>query len=195
MAPSGDRWLVVGLRNPEKEYAGTRHNVGADVVRALATRLGATFSRHKAGFEVADTYDGTGGIALSLVLPGGYMNNAGAPVQAAASFYKVPPERLVVVHDDLDLPVAALRVKRGGGSGGHNGLKDVTMRLGGPGYLRVRLGIGRPSGRQDPADHVLKRFPPKDRGQVDVTVEEAADAVLMLIREGLEATQNRVHAT
>ncbi len=184
---------MVGLRNPEKEYAGTRHNVGADVVRVLAGRLGATFGRHKAGFEVADTYDRPGGMALSLVLPGGYMNNAGGPVQAAASFYKVPPERLVVVHDDLDLPVAALRVKRGGGSGGHNGLRDVTQRLGGPDYLRVRIGIGRPPGRQDPADHVLKRFAPKDREQVDVTIEQAADAVLMLVRDGLEATQNRYH--
>jgi len=193
VAPAGDRWLVVGLRNPDAEYAKTRHNLGADVVAVLAGRLGATFSRHKAGFEVADTFDRPGGTALSLVLPGGYMNNSGGPVQAAAAFYKVPRERLVVVHDDLDLPVASLRVKRGGGAGGHNGLKDVTQRLGGPDYLRVRLGIGRPPGRQDPADYVLRRFSPKDREEVDVTVEQAADAVLSLVSDGLEATQNRFH--
>jgi PTH1 family peptidyl-tRNA hydrolase len=191
---AGDRWLIVGLRNPEREYGGTRHNVGADAVRILARRLGASFkSAGKLRCEVADGYDRPGGTPLSLVLPGGYMNDAGGPVQAAAAFYKVPRERLVVVHDDLDLPLAALRVKRGGGAGGHNGLKDLISRLGGPDFLRVRIGIGRPPGRQDPADYVLKRFGAKDREQVDVTLELAADAALSLVEHGLEPTQNRFH--
>ena len=190
-----DRWLVVGLGNPEREYGGTRHNVGADVVRLLAARLQASLkSASKLRSEAADTFDRPGGTPVSLIVPGGYMNNAGGPVQAATSFYKVPRERLVVVHDDLDLPVAALRVKRGGGAGGHNGLKDIVSRIGGPDFLRVRIGIGRPPGRQDPADYVLRRFPPKDREQIDVTVEQAADAVLSLIEHGLEPTQNRFHA-
>ncbi len=192
--PVADRWLVVGLRNPEREYAGTRHNVGAEVVRLLAARLGAPLKvASKLRAEAADTFEAPGGVPLSLVLPNGYMNNSGGPVQAASSFYKVPPARLVVVHDDLDLPCAALRVKRGGGSGGHNGLKDVTQRLGTPDYYRVRIGVGRPPGRQDPADYVLRRFSPGEREQIEVTLELAADAVVSLVREGLEPTQNRYH--
>jgi len=191
-----ERWLVVGLRNPEREYAATRHNVGADVVRVLATRLGGTFkATPKAGGEVADVLDRASGASLSLLLPSGYMNESGGPVQRAAAFYKVPPERVVVVHDDLDLPVAALRLKRGGGAGGHNGLRDVARRLGTPDFPRVRVGVGRPPGRQDPADFVLRRFGAKEREDVDVTVEQAADAVLSLVAQGLEATQNRFHAT
>lgn len=187
-----ERWLVAGLRNPDREYAGTRHNLGADVVRALAGRLGVSLrSAPKLRVEAADALTGPGGVPLTLVLPGGYMNEAGGPVQAAVNFYKVPRERLVVVHDDLDLPSAALRVKRGGGSGGHNGLKDLTQRLGGADYARVRIGIGRPPGRQEPADHVLRRPSAAEREQLDVTVELAADAVLALVTEGVEAAQNR----
>jgi PTH1 family peptidyl-tRNA hydrolase len=190
-----DRWLVVGLRNPEKEYGGTRHNVGADVVRVVAARLRGTFrATAKAGGEVADVTDPGSGAPLTLLLPSGYMNESGGPVQRAAAFYKVPPDRVVVVHDDLDLPAAALRVKRGGGAGGHNGLRDVARRLGTPDFLRVRVGVGRPPGRQDPADHVLRRFGAKEREEIDVTVELAADAVLSLVAQGLEATQNRFHA-
>lgn len=190
-----DRWLVVGLGNPEPEYAGTRHNVGADVVRLLAGRSGSTLkASSKARSQVADTFDRPGGSPLTLVLPSGYMNTSGGPVLAARDFYKVPHDRLVVVHDDLDLPLAALKLKRGGGHGGHNGLRDVAARTGGPDFLRVRIGIGRPPGRQDPADYVLKRFASKDREQVDVTLEEAADAVLLLVVQGLEAAQNRYHA-
>jgi len=190
-----DRWLVVGLRNPEKEYGGTRHNVGADVVRAVAGRLPGSFrATPKAGGEVADVTDPGSAAPLTLLLPSGYMNESGGPVQRAAAFYKVPPDRVVVVHDDLDLPAAALRVKRGGGAGGHNGLRDVARRLGTPDFLRVRIGVGRPPGRQDPADFVLRRFGAKEREEIDVTVEQAADAVLSLVAQGLEATQNRFHA-
>ncbi|MDP9406107.1 MAG: aminoacyl-tRNA hydrolase, partial [Actinomycetota bacterium] len=153
---TGDRWVVVGLGNPGPEYAGSRHNVGADTVRRLAQRLGATFKPHKVQAQVADTWDRPGGTPLSLVLPFGYMNTSGGPVQQALAFYKAPLERLVVVHDDLDLELATVRLKRGGGAGGHNGLRDVQRRCGGPEFLRVRIGIGRPPGRQDPADFVLK---------------------------------------
>lgn len=193
--PAADRWLVVGLRNPEREYGQTRHNLGADVVRVLAHRLGAPLkAASKLRAETADTFATPRGTPVTLVLPGGYMNESGGPVQAAANFYKVPRERIVVVHDDLDLPPAALRVKQGGGAAGHNGLKDVTSRLGGPDYHRIRIGIGRPPGRQDPADYVLRRFSAADREQVDVTLELAADAVLSLIRDGLEPTQNRYNS-
>jgi peptidyl-tRNA hydrolase, PTH1 family len=191
MAPP--RWLLVGLRNPEREYGRTRHNIGGDVVRLLAGRLGAAFKAHKAGGEVADARDPASGAPLTLFLPSGYMNGSGGPVQRAAAFYKVPPERLVVVHDELDLPLAALRLKRGGSSS-HNGVRDVAQRLGTPDFLRVRVGVGRRPGRQDPADFVLRRFTDTEREQIDVTAELAADAALSLVAEGLEPSQNRFHA-
>jgi PTH1 family peptidyl-tRNA hydrolase len=123
------------------------------------------------------------------------MNSSGGPVQAVQAFYKVGHEHLVVVHDEIDLPLAALRLKRGGGTAGHNGLRDVVARTGSPDFLRVRIGVGRPPGRQDPADYVLKRFHAKEREEIDVTLELAVDAILALVEEGLEATQNRFHAS
>ncbi|MGH8901956.1 MAG: aminoacyl-tRNA hydrolase [Egibacteraceae bacterium] len=193
VAAAADRWLVVGLGNPEAEYAGTRHNIGADVVRVLAGGLGASFKTHKASAQVADTFDQPGGIPLSLAIPFGYMNNSGGPVQRLATFYKVPGDRLVVVYDEIDLPLASLRLKRGGGTAGHNGVKDVQRALSSPDFYRVRIGVGRPPGRQDPADFVLRRFSAREREQIDVTCQEAADAILMLVEQGLEATQNRYH--
>ncbi|HWB72633.1 MAG TPA: aminoacyl-tRNA hydrolase [Egibacteraceae bacterium] len=194
---AAERWLVVGLSNPEAEYAGTRHNVGADIVRLLAARLGASFKPHKAGARIADTYNrasgGAGGTALSLVIPSGYMNESGGPVQRAAAFYKTPHQRLVVVHDDLDLAVGTLRLKRGGGTAGHRGLRDIQQRTGSADFYRVRVGIGRPPGRMDPADYVLKRFRGGEREEIDIVAERAADAVLDLIALGLEAAQNRHH--
>ena len=189
-----ERWLVVGLGNPEVEYGGTRHNVGADVVRLLADRLGATFKPHRVQAQVADTFDKPGGAPLSLILPFGYMNNSGGPVQQAMAFYKVDGDHLLVVHDDLDLELGRLRLKRGGGTGGHNGLKDIQRRCGGPSFLRCRIGIGRPPGRQDPADFVLRTFSAKDREVMDGTVQRAADAILDVVSVGLEAAQNRHHA-
>jgi PTH1 family peptidyl-tRNA hydrolase len=189
-----DRWLVVGLGNPEAEYAGTRHNIGADVVRLLAERLGASFKAHKASAQVADTFDRPGGVPLSLAIPFGYVNTSGGPVQRLSAFYKVPGDRLVVVHDEIDLPLASLRLKRGGGTAGHNGIKDVQRALGTPDFYRVRIGVGRPPGQQDPAGFVLRRFSAKEREQIDVTCQEAADAILVLVSSGLEAAQNRYHA-
>lgn len=183
----------MGLGNPEGEYAGSRHNVGADVVRLLAGRLGASFKPHKAGAQVADTHDRPGGTPLSLVVPFGYMNECGGPVQRVAAFYKVPHERLVVVHDDLDLALGGLRLKRGGGTAGHRGLRDIQQRTGSGEFYRVRIGIGRPPGRMDPAAYVLKRFSAKEREQVDIVTERVADAILDLVMLGLEAAQNRHH--
>lgn len=192
-----DRWLVVGLTNPESEYGGTRHNIGADVVRAMAARLGADLRPHKAQALVAETRIGTGvdSIPVTLAVPFGYMNNSGGPVQQLVRFFKVPTERLVVVQDELDLEPGVLRLKRGG-SGGHNGIRDINQRLSAQDYVRLRFGIGRPPGRMPGAKYVLQRFGAKERADiVDVAVQEAVDAIEMLLTQGLEATQSRVHAS
>lgn len=188
----GQRWLVVGLGNPGPEYEGSRHNVGADTVRFLADRLQATLKAHKAKAQVADTFapDRT---PVSLVLPFGYYNTSGGPVRAAMDFYKVSQERLVVIHDDLDLEPGAIRLKRGGGTAGNKGLADIQQRTGGTDFARVRLGIGRPPGNQDAASYVLKRFSKQERAEADAMIERAADAVLDLITDGLERAQNRHH--
>jgi peptidyl-tRNA hydrolase, PTH1 family len=190
-----DRWLVVGLTNPEAEYGGTRHNIGADVVRALAARHHVDLKPHKAQALVADTRLGTGpdAVPLTLAVPFGYMNESGGPVQQLLRFYKVPSERMVVVCDELDLDVGVVRAKRGG-SGGHNGLRDIRQRTGSDDHLRVRFGIGRPPGRMPAARYVLQRFTAKERADVvDVAVQEAADLVESLVLHGLEVTQNRFH--
>lgn len=190
--PDEDRWLVVGLGNPGSEYAGTRHNVGADAVRALAEREHAELSRNKrVRCEVAQA--SVDGVRLVLAVPGSYMNRSGDPVQAAAAWFKVPPERIVVCHDDLDIPVGGLRLKRGGSHAGHRGLKDIDRALGTPDYLRVRIGIGRPPGRMPARDYVLKRFGAAEREEVDVALAEVGDAIVQVATEGLEPAQNRYH--
>jgi peptidyl-tRNA hydrolase, PTH1 family len=188
-----DRWLVVGLGNPEGEYGGTRHNVGADVVRAFARREHVDLTRNKrVRCEVGEVK--LAGHRLVLTVPSSYMNTSGGPVQQAAAWFKVPVERTIVCHDDLDLDVGQLRLKRGGGHAGHNGLKDLDRALGSRDYLRVRIGVGRPPGRMPARDHVLRRFPPAERETIDVVVEEAADAIATLVTDGLEPAQNRYHA-
>lgn len=187
-----DRWLVVGLGNPEGEYGGTRHNVGADVVRAMAAREHADLSRNKrVRCEIAETT--IAGHRFVLAIPSTYMNTSGGPAQQAAAWYKVPVGRVIVCHDEVDLPVGALRLKRGGGHAGHNGLKDLERAFGSRDFLRVRVGVGRPPGRMPAREHVLRRFPPAERETIDVTIEEAADAVVALVTDGLEPTQNRYH--
>lgn len=187
-----DRWIVVGLGNPDGEYGGTRHNIGAELVTRLADRLGATISPNKrVRCAIAETRDGDA--RLVLARPLSYMNNSGGPVQQAAAWYKVPPERIIVCHDDLDLDLGQIRLKRGGGHGGHNGLRDIDQRLGSRDYLRVRLGIDRPSGRIAPRDHVLSRFRSEERDELDVTLEQGGDAVLALVHDGLDSAQNRFH--
>ncbi len=193
--PAGDRrLLVVGLGNPEADYGGTRHNVGADTVRLLARRHHRDLDRNKRIRAEATEVSLPGGPRLALVVPSCFMNQSGGPVQSAARWYDAEPADVVVVHDELDLPVGRLRVKVGGGNGGHNGLKDVDRALGTRDYGRVRIGIGRPPGRQPARDHVLRRFPPRDREVIDVVLEHAADAVESLATEGLEPTQNRYNA-
>jgi PTH1 family peptidyl-tRNA hydrolase len=188
-AASDGPWLVVGLGNPGPSYAGTRHNAGAKVVDILADRVRASFKSHKTRSDVVEAR--MGDRRLVLAKPRSYMNESGGPVCALRDFFKVPVERMVVVHDELDLPFGALRVKSGGGDNGHNGLKSLRRSLGSGEFYRVRVGIGRPPGRQDPADWVLKDFSPAERKETDLLFERAADAVESLITDGLADTQNR----
>jgi peptidyl-tRNA hydrolase, PTH1 family len=190
-APAGPV-VVAGLGNPGAEYDGTRHNVGFAVADVLAGRVGGRFSAHrKSGSDVAEGR--LAGRKAILVKPRGYMNLSGGPVANALRFFSVGVDDLVVVHDDLDLDFGVVRLKRGGGEGGHNGLRSISKSVGTKDYLRVRFGIGRPPGRQDPADYVLKRWSSTERRELDVSLELAADAVESLLTDGLEAAQNRLH--
>jgi len=187
-------WLVVGLGNPGREYAGNRHNVGFMVAELLASRVGAKFGRHKrAVAEVAEGRLGFGGPKLILVKPLTYMNLSGAPVSALAQFFKVPVDNVVAVHDELDVAYGQVRAKRGGGEGGHNGLRSMSKSLGTKEYARVRFGIGRPPGRQDPADFVLSDFSAVERKELDFLVDRAADVVEAVVLEGVEWAQNKYH--
>jgi len=187
-------WLVVGLGNPGKEYARNRHNVGFMVAELLAGRINASFAKHRrAVARVAEGRLGLGGPKLILAEPMTYMNLSGAPVASLSQFYKVPPEQIVAVHDELDIPYGQLRVKCGGGEGGHNGLRSMSKSLGTKDYVRVRFGVGRPPGRQDPADFVLSDFSATERKELDFLVDRAADAVESVITRGVEPTQNAYH--
>ena len=198
-------WLVVGLGNPGPQYAGNRHNVGQMVLDELARRTGSSFGARASGLlsrrpqaAVAEARLGTlpggaPGPRVVLAKPTTYMNVSGGPVAALARYYYVPLERVVMVHDELDIPFADVRLKRGGGEGGHNGLRDTTKALGSKEYVRVRVGIGRPPGRQDPADFVLKDFSKTEAKDLDWLVDRAADAVEAVVLEGLEAAQQRFH--
>jgi peptidyl-tRNA hydrolase, PTH1 family len=189
-------WLVVGLGNPGKEYAGNRHNVGFMVADLLASRVGAKFGRNKrAHAEVAEGRLGFGGPKLILVKPLTYMNLAGAPVAQLAQFFKIPVENVVAVHDELDVPFGEIRAKRGGGEGGHNGLRSMSKSLATKDYARVRFGISRPPGRQDPADYVLSDFAGAERKELDFLVDRAADVVEAVVLEGVEWAQNKYHGS
>ncbi|MDI2126748.1 aminoacyl-tRNA hydrolase [Yinghuangia seranimata] len=180
-------WLVVGLGNPGPEYAGNRHNIGFLVADLLAERVGGRFKTHKSRAQVVEGR--LAGRRVVLAKPMSYMNLSGGPVTALRDFYKVPLERIVVVHDELDIDFAVLRLKRGGGDNGHNGLKSITKSLG-PDYHRVRFGIGRPPGRMDVAAFVLKDFSATERKGLDFEVDRAADAVEALVSQGLERAQS-----
>ena len=187
-----ERWLVVGLGNPGPSYAGNRHNVGFMVLDLLAERVVGRFKAHKGR---ADVVEGRlVGEPAVLAKPKSYMNESGGPVASIRTFFKVPLERIVVVHDELDIPYGAVRLKRGGGDNGHNGLRSLTSALGSRDYLRVRVGIGRPPGRQDPADFVLKDFSGVERRELPFHVDRAADAAEALLHGTLEAAQNTFHA-
>ena len=186
-----DLFLVVGLGNPGPGYAGNRHNVGFMVADLLAERIGGRFKAHKGR---ADTVEGRlVGQRVVLAKPKCYMNESGGPVASLRDFFKVPVERIVVIHDELDIPWATLRLKRAGGDNGHNGLKSVTKSLGSNDYLRVRFGIGRPPGRQDPADFVLKDFSAAERKELPFHLDRAADGTEALLTSSLEAAQNTFH--
>lgn len=184
-------WLVVGLGNPGPSYAGNRHNVGFMVADLLATRVGGRFKAHKGR---ADLIEGRlVGVRVLLAKPKTYMNASGGPAASLRDFFKVPVERILCVHDELDVDFGRLRLKRGGGAGGHNGLRSLDSALGSRDYLRVRVGIGRPPGRQDPADYVLKDFSAAERKELPLEVDRAADAVEALLTGTLEAAQNTYH--
>ncbi|WP_159501001.1 aminoacyl-tRNA hydrolase [Microbacterium sp. 18062] len=187
-------WLIVGLGNPGPRYAATRHNVGQLVVDELAARRRESFRAHKANARVVETWLRPGADKLVLAKPNTFMNVSGGPVANLVRFYGVDPGRVVVVHDELDIPFDTLKLKTGGGHGGHNGVRDVAKALGTPDFPRVRVGIGRPPGRQDPADWVLDPFGASERAALPILVGDAADAVELLVGEGLPAAQQRWHA-
>lgn len=189
-----DSWLVVGLGNPGPGYAANRHNVGAMVVTELAQRLSAPFKSHKANAQVAEGRPVPGGPKLVLAKPNSYMNTSGGPVANLVKYFSLPVERVVVVHDDLDIPFDSIKLKTGGGHGGQNGVRDIIKALGTPDFVRVRVGIGRPPGRQDPADYVLRDFAGAEKTQLPVLLADAADAVELVVAEGLPAAQLKYHS-
>jgi peptidyl-tRNA hydrolase, PTH1 family len=188
-----ERWIVVGLGNPGPEYAGNRHNAGHMVIAVLAERMSARFKAHRTRCDVAEGR--LAGQVVTLARPRTYMNLSGGPVAALAAFYKLPADRIVVVHDELDIPFGAIRLKLGGGDNGHNGLRSITAALTTRDYYRVRFGIGRPPGRMDPAAYVLKDFSGPERKDLPLEVDRAADAVEALLAKGLTAVQNEYHVT
>ena len=196
--PSSGVWLVVGLGNPGPDYAGTRHNVGYLVTDELSRRMGSPFRAHKSGradvVEGRLTPPGQPGPRVVLARPRCYMNESGGPVKALASFYKVPTERIVAIHDELDIPFGTLRVKLGGGDNGHNGLRSLRSSLGTGEFYRVRVGVGRPPGRQDPADFVLSNYSAAERKELVFQVDRAADAVESLLAVGLDRTQGQYNS-
>lgn len=187
--------LVVGLANPGPDYEGTRHNIGWDVIVELASRalpMPASFSVHKrSNCEIAQTR--LADQAVVLARPRGYMNVSGGPVAAVAKYFSVAPTDVIVVHDEIDIDFGLVRLKRGGGEGGHNGLRSVSSSLGTRDYLRVRTGVGRPPGRMAVADYVLKRFSKLEQPDVPFLIQDAADAVELLLKHGLDTAQNQVH--
>lgn len=189
---SDQRWLVVGLGNPGPEYAGNRHNAGFMVLDELAARVGGRFKVHRSRAEIVEGR--LAGAPAALAKPLSFMNLSGGPVKALVDFYKVVPENVIVVHDELDIPYGTLRAKLGGGDNGHNGLKSITKCLATKDYLRIRFGIGRPPGRMDAAAYVLKDFVTVERKDLPFLVDRAADMVESLITAGLDATQNSFHA-
>ncbi|HEY2042824.1 MAG TPA: aminoacyl-tRNA hydrolase [Jatrophihabitans sp.] len=187
-----DRFLVVGLGNPGPRYAATRHNAGFFVLDELGSRVGGSFKAHKARADVLEGRLADRSVVLAK--PRSYMNESGGPVAALSRFYKIAAEQIIVIHDELDLPFGVLRLKRGGGEGGHNGLRSLSPALGSKEYVRIRFGIGRPPGRQDPADYVLREFSAAERKEMEFLVDRAADAAEKVLAIGLEAAQNEFNS-
>ena len=195
MSPAEGVWLVVGLGNPGATYAGNRHNVGYLVADELADRMGGKFRTHKSRrADVVEGRLGVGGPRVVLARARSYMNDSGGPVATLAGFYKVPVDRIIAIHDELDIPFDTMRVKLGGGDNGHNGLKSMRSALGSGEFYRIRVGIGRPPGRQAPADFVLSDYTASERKLLPFGIDRAADAVESLITDGLEKTQARFNS-
>jgi PTH1 family peptidyl-tRNA hydrolase len=189
-------WLVVGLGNPGDQYAATRHNIGQMVIDELAKRHSVKLSSHKSRTEIAAYKLGVGADAHSIILgkSKSYMNETGGPIKALANFYSIEPNNIIALHDELDIPFAAIRTKIAGGDNGHNGLKSMTSAFGTAEYYRIRLGIGRPMGEQDPADFVLKAFSKVEQKELGEFISRSADAVESLINDGLELTQQNFNS-
>ena len=184
-----DRWLVVGLGNPGAKYAGNRHNIGAVVIEELAGDRSVNLKSHKSGCLVGEAGP------MVLARPTSYMNESGRPVAGLLRFYKVDPSRLLVVHDELDIPFGDIRVKSGGGVAGHNGLKSIAQNIGTKEFARIRFGISRPPGQKDAAAHVLSDFAKKERDELPVLIGEAKDAVEKIVDEGIERAMNHVNTS
>jgi peptidyl-tRNA hydrolase, PTH1 family len=184
-------WLIVGLGNPGKEYARTRHNVGQEVVSELARRRGDTMKSGRDNALVAESRIGDERVVLAFPLT--YMNDSGLAVRSLVRRYGIDdPEHIVVVHDELDFPPTLVRIKSGGGLAGHNGLRSLVQHLGTQDFQRVRIGVGKPpGGKERGGDHVLGRMPSKLRAEYDVAVQEAADAVELIVTEGVDAAMRR----
>jgi PTH1 family peptidyl-tRNA hydrolase len=189
---AGEQVLLAGLGNPGPRYEGNRHNIGFLVLDELAARIGGKFKAHKSGADVLEGH--IAGRKVILAKPRSFMNLSGGPVAGAARFFKVERSGVVVVHDELDLPYGALKLKLGGGDNGHNGLRSITKSLGTKDYYRVRFGVDRPPGRMDPADYVLKDFSTVERRELALNIDQCADAVEALVGSGLAAAQNQFHA-
>src|SRR6185312_960849 len=186
-----DTWLVVGLGNPGPGYSRNRHNICYMVGEELASRLGATFKTHKAKALVATGRLASGGHKLILAKPTVFMNLNGGPTAALATFYNLPAANVIAVHDELDIPFDTVKLKLGGGEGGHNGLRDISRTLGTKDYYRVRSGVGRPPGRADAASHVLRDFSTAENKVLPLLIDNSADAVELLITDGLLAAQEK----
>ncbi|MDQ0757141.1 aminoacyl-tRNA hydrolase [Arthrobacter sp. B3I4] len=188
-----DTWLIVGLGNPGAEYAHNRHNVGQMVLDELAARVGGGFKAHKSRAQVLEGRLGIGGPRVVLAKPSSYMNVSGGPVSSLSRFYDIAPGSVIAVHDEIDIPFNTVKLKLGGGEGGHNGLRDISKALATKDYLRVRVGVGRPPGRMDTADFVLRDFAAAERKELPFLLDTAADAVECLVREGLQQAQQKFH--
>jgi PTH1 family peptidyl-tRNA hydrolase len=189
-----DNWLIVGLGNPGSEYSQNRHNVGQMVLDELAARVGGGFKSHKSRAQVLEGRLGIGGPRIVLAKPLCYMNVSGGPVSALARFYDIDPGHVIAVHDEIDIPFSTVKLKIGGGEGGHNGLRDISKALATKDYLRVRVGVGRPPGRMDTADFVLRDFSGPEKKELPFLIDSAADAVAALVRDGLTAAQQKFHS-
>lgn len=192
---SSDTWLVAGLGNPGPGYAGNRHNVGQVVLDELAKRVGSKFKTHPSRAQIIQGRINVGGPRVVLAKPMTYMNLSGGPVANLAKFFGIGVENLIVVHDEIDIAFDTVKLKRGGGEGGHNGLRDISKAMGSKDYLRVRAGVGRPTGRMDTADWVLQDFSKLEKQNLPFLIDNSADAVELLISSGLETAQGKFHTS